>query len=101
MISTVVTTEEISSAASCAPGLHNEDRYFLPTHLENDLFAFGVFDGHGGSLGSQLCRDEYCTRILDRLVLRGASDERGDAYDMALCEAIYSVTRYTLARASL
>ena len=96
MISTVVITDEISSAATLAPGLHNEDRYFLPAYLagsENDLFAFGVFDGHGGSFGSQLCRDEYCTRILDRLVLRGASDERGDAYDMALCEAIYSVTR--------
>lgn len=78
-------------------GNANEDKFCLSVTKDDTLVAFGVFDGHGGSLGSTLCSQVFCQGVFstfDQSICMLSSDAENfdkigdDLHDALLCESI-------------
>jgi serine/threonine protein phosphatase PrpC len=94
--------DKIKSGAFCIPGKSNEDRHVLcESFNSSDFFGFGVFDGHGGTFGSELCSQLLCSSVIDDvkskvkniLAIYPESPVEGDVFDAIVSESIRKVTK--------
>lgn len=95
--------------SSSVPGKLNEDRFYLfnqnndGSKVDNNhnYFAYGVFDGHGGSFGSILLSEQFCQNVIDFVQskiekIRSVAPEtpiKYDILDAVVCDAILNVSK--------
>ena len=97
MISAKIESINLTSAALCLPGKANEDRFSMSNEESPcGMITFGVFDGHGGSFGSQLCAQGYCSSILNAVnsKLPSPSTAEETVFDAIFCEAVYNISKF-------
>ena len=97
-INFVFKNEDFDCGVSNLVGKLNEDKYSICT-IDN-ITAFGVYDGHGGTFGSQLCSDKFLQSVINEEKKKKSSFSsittvaiQSDIADALMCESIRKITK--------